>query len=263
MAAPATSKKLDLTVFGAEPAPTYHTRVINPTIVVDRDQPKIRLPKLYDGETGRPSKLNPERSERIVSLIRQGATHAAAAGSCGIEYSTFVRWIARGKQDLVNNEETPYAHFALSVLIAEYELENDLALKWNKITTEPTVKRKQVFKGEPVRDEAGNIVLDENGNAQVTRILESETVEESGDGVWQGIAEFMARRFSGRWKRVERVETTGADGGPVEVSQTVTIDVEKLSPMGREVLLAEFKRIKESEQKSIGEGSTEDRKEDS
>lgn len=257
MATYVPKKKLDLGVFGAETAPVPRTVVHNPTIVIGNAGPALKLGRLslVEGERGRPSKLTPERSERIISLIRNGATHTAAAGSCGIDYTTFLRWIRDGKTDLANGHNSIYAVFAVEVFIAEYELENDLALKWNKITTEPIVKRKQTFKGEPVRDEAGNIVLDANGNAQITRILESETVEESGDGVWQGIAEFMARRFSGRWKRVERVETTGADGGPVEVSQTVTIDVEKLSPQGREVLLAEFKRIKESEQKSIGDGT--------
>lgn len=245
-------KKLDLGVFGAETAPIPRTVVHNPTIVIGNAGPALklgRIPLIEEAIKGR-SKLTPERSERIVNLIRSGATHTAAAGANGIDYTTFCRWISQGKRDLSNGENSIHAMFAVEVFIAEYELENDLSLKWSKIVSEPTVKR--VYKGEPVRDDDGNLVVDENGLARVVRVLESET--ETGDGVWQGIAEFMARRFSGRWKRVERVETTGADGGPVEVSQTVTIDVEKLSPMGREVLLAEFKRIKESEQKAIGEG---------
>lgn len=254
MATYVPKKKLDLGVFGAETAPIPRTVVHNPTIVIGKMGPELKLGRipLLEGEIGRPSKLTPERSERIVSLIRGGATHTAAAGASGIDYATYCRWIAQGKTDLSNGNNSIYATFAIEVFIAEYELENDLALKWNKITTEPTVKR--VYKGEPVKDDDGNLIVDENGLAKVVRVLESET--ETGDGVWQGIAEFMARRFSGRWKRVERVETTGADGGPVEVSQTVTIDVEKLSPHGREVLLAEFKRIKESERTEQSERET-------
>lgn len=46
----------------------------------------------------------------------------------------------------------------------------------------------------------------------------------------------------------DRVEHTGENGGPINI-QTTTIDVERLSPEGREILLREIK--------AIGVGSTE------
>jgi hypothetical protein len=41
----------------------------------------------------------------------------------------------------------------------------------------------------------------------------------SGD--WRAAAEYLSRRFPTRWKKVERQEVTGADGGDIKHSLTV------------------------------------------
>lgn len=45
----------------------------------------------------RPDKLTPEVQERIVTVIRDGNTRAAAAGYVGITDRTLYRWLAMGK----------------------------------------------------------------------------------------------------------------------------------------------------------------------
>lgn len=47
---------------------------------------------------GRPSKLTPEIQEEIVKAITLGATYVDAAGSVGIDYDTFNRWMIRGRK---------------------------------------------------------------------------------------------------------------------------------------------------------------------
>lgn len=45
---------------------------------------------------GRPSKLTPERQERIVLAVSAGSYPEVAARANGVDASTFYRWMARG-----------------------------------------------------------------------------------------------------------------------------------------------------------------------
>jgi len=44
----------------------------------------------------RPTKLTPEVQEAIIKAVSAGATLDAAAGSAGVSYDTFNRWMKRG-----------------------------------------------------------------------------------------------------------------------------------------------------------------------
>ncbi len=75
----------------------------------------------------RPSKLTPEISTGIVTLIEHGVHPVVAAGAFGVERSTFYQWIARGEgTDPLRPMEPAYAEFAESVRDAEYKAESTL-----------------------------------------------------------------------------------------------------------------------------------------
>jgi transposase len=46
----------------------------------------------------RPTKLTPERAEKIYAMIRQGCTRDVAARFVGIDDSTLYRWASRGEK---------------------------------------------------------------------------------------------------------------------------------------------------------------------
>ena len=44
----------------------------------------------------RPTKLNDDTHKAIVDAIKIGATYKDAAGAAGVDYTTFLNWMARG-----------------------------------------------------------------------------------------------------------------------------------------------------------------------
>lgn len=78
---------------------------------------------------GRPSRLTPERADKIVALISQGHYNRTAASATGIGQRTIQRWLARGEaaneridagQPLQDGDEI-YWHFWQRVQQAEGE----------------------------------------------------------------------------------------------------------------------------------------------
>lgn len=68
---------------------------------------------------GRPSKLTPERQQRLLDAIRAGNYYEPACVYAGIDYATFRRWMQRGEQAT----HGPYREFREAVLRAEAEAE--------------------------------------------------------------------------------------------------------------------------------------------
>jgi hypothetical protein len=67
---------------------------------------------------GRPSKLTPDATERLLAAIRAGATRRDAALAAGIHRRTFERWMTRAAEPSAPAE---YAAFAASIERAEAE----------------------------------------------------------------------------------------------------------------------------------------------
>jgi hypothetical protein len=49
-------------------------------------------------KTGRPSKLTPETTERLLQALRIGSSYEAACAYAGIDYSTFRKWMQKGER---------------------------------------------------------------------------------------------------------------------------------------------------------------------
>ena len=184
------------------------TEIINSTF----DEPP---PTWLGRGPGRPSKLTPERESQILSEVEKGTPVDLVAQKCGINQDTFYDWMNRGEEDRLNNKVTMFSEFTEKVLIARDRFEASLAEKWIDLSTKPQRKTRRVYKEK--------VVEKEDGTFETVKFLDSEIIEEVGDGDWQGIAEYMSRRYR-RWKRRENVEHTGKDGGPIELQHTVSID---------------------------------------
>lgn len=72
---------------------------------------------------GRPTKLDDLRAKRIVDAVAEGASRTVAAAKGGIDRSTLLGWLARGRDG-----EAPYDDFLLRVKKAEAEAEEAMVV---------------------------------------------------------------------------------------------------------------------------------------
>ena len=70
-------------------------------------------------QPGRPSKLTPERQERIIELIRAGNYMEIAAQAAGINVATMYRWLQRGEE----TNSGKYHEFREAIMRARAEAE--------------------------------------------------------------------------------------------------------------------------------------------
>ena len=77
---------------------------------------------------GRPTKLTPERQEKIVNAIAAGNFFVTAAAYAGIDYETFRAWILRGEKTTSGK----YYEFQKAVKDAEARCETAIVAQWRK-----------------------------------------------------------------------------------------------------------------------------------
>mgnify|MGYP003650503861 CR=1 FL=1 len=75
---------------------------------------------------GQPTKLTAKLAERLVELVRAGATITLAAETCGAKPQTVREWIRRGKGDDKRKCTPLYAAFAADMAEADEYLEGIL-----------------------------------------------------------------------------------------------------------------------------------------
>jgi transposase len=72
---------------------------------------------------GRPTKLNEQTHEAIVTAVRAGNYVETAAAAAGITATTFYRWMERGEADIENDAQSPFRDFREAVEKAKAESE--------------------------------------------------------------------------------------------------------------------------------------------
>jgi transposase len=127
------------------------------------------------------SKLTPERQSRIVEALSNGNYIETSARYAGITPQGMYKWINRGntERQRIADGETPKQSERIYVDFVE-------AVEKARATAEMR-----------------NVSL-----------IQKAAI----DGTWQASAWFLERSYPKRWGRSDRVEHTGADGGPVEVA---------------------------------------------
>ncbi|MEV8636841.1 helix-turn-helix domain-containing protein [Streptosporangium sp. NPDC051023] len=147
---------------------------------------------------GRRTKLTPDTQKRIIDAVRAGATYQAAAGAAGVAERTFYQWLQKAEQPGADPALVQFAH--------------DLNRARNEVE---------------VRLVAGSVMKAAMGGAVVretTRTLRDgtqETVRDYAPPDGRLGLDVLARQFRERgWAR-ERLEVTGADGGPIQVQHAV------------------------------------------
>jgi hypothetical protein len=79
---------------------------------------------------GRPSKFTPEVRRRILDSLALGVHYDVAIGYAGIDYSTFAKWMQRGKHECSGE----FFEFYTAVKNAVYRAEIRVVATWQKHT---------------------------------------------------------------------------------------------------------------------------------
>ena len=159
----------------------------------------------------RPTKLTPERMERIRQALIAGAPVGVAASHGGIAPSTFHTYNARGKAaleaadydlDRVDTVDRPYAEFHDTTTRARHEWELGRVANIARAGS-----------GRPYTTTITKQTLTKDG--------EIVTLTETREGVeydWRADAWLLERRNPQVYGKLYRAEVTGADGAPIEVT---------------------------------------------
>jgi transposase len=81
---------------------------------------------------GRPSKLTPELQKKLVDAIKAGNYFETACGFCGIDYSTFRKWMVKGEKA----KSGVYFDFFHAIKKAEAQAEYRMVALWQQAIPE-------------------------------------------------------------------------------------------------------------------------------
>jgi hypothetical protein len=157
---------------------------------------------------GRPTLCTPETTQKILTAIETGVPITAAAQAAGIHYATLANWQNRGQNaaDIAHNggtipqEEACYLDFFERVARArarglEARLSRVVSIAEGGFVTKRTERTFQSKSGPVV-----------------------EVEEAFSPPDWRALAWVLERSHREFFGKSERVELSGVDGGPVEVS---------------------------------------------
>jgi len=75
---------------------------------------------------GRKTKLTPEVQEKLLNVIRMGNYYEAACAYVGIDFSTFYRWMEKGKK----SKSGKFCNFCKAIKKAEGDAEARIVAQW-------------------------------------------------------------------------------------------------------------------------------------
>jgi transposase len=140
------------------------------------------------------SKLTPDRQNQICEALKQGNYIETSARYAGITPQGMYKWMNRGnaERSRINDGDAPQPKETMYVDFVE------------------AVEKARA------QSEMRNVGLINKA---------------AMDGTWQASAWWLERSFPKRWGRSDRVEHTGADGGPLEVQVTMDELEEKVGQL--------------------------------
>ena len=146
------------------------------------------------GKPGRPTLLTPALASEFCDLIRAGNYFETVCRYLGIDESVAYDWLNWGNEGREAAGDWPdaYRSFAKSLAQAESLAE-----------VQAVASLKQAGMPHKLPDR----MFDAEG-----KVLPGVVY-----GDWRATAEFLARRYRGRWAPNAKHEVTGKDGGPIEV----------------------------------------------
>lgn len=175
------------------------------------------LPAARNGSTGQPSKLTARTERIILEAVLEGNHLTAACNAAGIGHRTLYRWLEVADQieDAIETGKPydenglPYLRFRQRLADARARAEMravhviQKAMQGGYVTSERPV---QDVDGRPVRGDDGRILMERTWAQPDGRLALS----------------YLARSRPSEWGQnaTQRLELTGAGGGPVQVEHS-------------------------------------------
>lgn len=169
---------------------------------------------------GRPSKFSQKVADRFLTAISAGNTRKAACHHAGISEDTLARWLkGEGGRGIEGFKEFPSAVINAEsdtevrnvAIIAKAAQGFDSGYKKKTVKTVLT-RRKTTSPDGTVVEEMVPIEL-----------VTEETISQR-EFDWKAGAWWLERRRAADWGSRQKVEVTGADGGPIESKTTYDLD---------------------------------------
>lgn len=148
------------------------------------DGPSRELAKKHAAPRGRTSKLTPERSAKLIELIKHGNYVETAAAATGIDQRTYYGWVAIGK--------------AVNI---EYGSDSEL---WPAELSPHAVACGHLFQG----------IRMATAEAEATAVLH---IKAAMPKHWQAAMAYLERRFPDRWRRRDEIGITNPLEGPKSI----------------------------------------------
>lgn len=143
----------------------------------------------------------------FARALEDGNYFVTVCNALGIDESAAYDWLNKGKagEDACGDWPEAYREFAKSVKAAGAKAE------MNAVQLVMDAARPQDY-ALTEKGTAYPVVLCDDGPNKIP-------------GQWQAAMTFLERRFGDRWKRTERQEQTGPNGGPVQTQVVGVADV--------------------------------------
>ena len=146
----------------------------------------------------RPSKLTPERSKKIASLIQAGNYASQAAQAVGISPRSYFRWMEEGEK--------------VSEKCESWEEQTEI---WNEPSDQERAKHPELEPSpddEPTEQEIAYFqfwreIKKAEAEAEAAAVLHIKQAAQ--DGTWQAAAWYLERKHKDRWGKSEKVQHEG------------------------------------------------------
>lgn len=129
--------------------------------------------------------LTPQLQEQFEKLLASGIYINEACEYLGVSRATYYRWIKRGSEEIARLERTPKGKTK-----SKEKIYVDFYRAMRRAEHSPEVRALALWNNHMKKD-------------------------------WRAARDFLARRYPDRWS--QRLEVTGAGGGPIEMATTIDV----------------------------------------
>lgn len=188
------------------------------------DESGTPIPARNISTQGNPTLCTIDRINKIIACLRNGNTRLVAARWTGITDATLSSWVNNG---LPLNAAMEHSEFLQRVNVAESEAEMEMVSALRKAANGFTVRKsciksRTVFKNRVEVMPNGVRVIEPIALQEITKEESEETVFD-----YRAAVEYLKRRKPDSWSDRNKVELTGADGGPLQIDNDARVEASR------------------------------------
>lgn len=174
------------------------------------------MPRRRPHQRGRPVLLDDQVEKTILDAVRAGTPYRYAVAAAGISERTFQRWMARGHEAQLAEDEGQPSDPDDQVFVDFYR-------RVEQARAQAAVRQVALV----ARAATGGVVIEETTrkyrDPETGGVVEEKTVRRSPPD-WRAGA-FLLERTTLEFAKNQQIALTGADGGPLQVETALNVEV--------------------------------------